>query len=49
MFVGALLLMSFGCSKESMQPQEEMEVLETPESIENHIKRCEYGEDCMFL
>ena len=48
-FVGALLLMSFGCSKENIQPEESMDSLETPESIEDHIQRCEYGEDCMFL
>jgi hypothetical protein len=49
MFVGALLLMSFGCNKELIEPEAEMESLETPESIEDHILRCEYGEDCMFL
>jgi hypothetical protein len=49
MFVGALLLMSFGCNKEVIEPEAEMESLETPESIEDHILRCEYGEDCMFL
>ena len=49
MFVGAMLLVSVSCSKENIQQKETMEALETPESIEDHIKRCEFGEECMFL
>lgn len=50
MFVGALLMLSIGCSKETMKPEEQpMEALETPESIEQHILRCEYGDDCMYI
>lgn len=48
-FVGALLFLSVGCSKQDIKAEETMESLETPEDIENHILRCEFGEDCMFI
>jgi hypothetical protein len=35
MFVGGGFLMSIGCSKEEIQAEEQMEVLEPPEDIEN--------------